>query len=61
MSTEENKATSRRFYEELFNRGNLDAADGRVYRVLVPGTPPPPARVLIACHAEKENQTKGER
>lgn len=27
MSTEENKATSRRFYEELFNRGNLDAAE----------------------------------
>jgi len=24
---EENKATSRRFYEELFNRGNLDAAE----------------------------------
>ena len=27
MSKEENKATSRRFYEELFNRGNLDAAE----------------------------------
>ncbi len=27
MSTEENKTTSRRFYEELFNRGNLDAAE----------------------------------
>lgn len=27
MSNEENKATSRRFYEELFNRGNLDAAE----------------------------------
>jgi steroid delta-isomerase-like uncharacterized protein len=24
---EENKATSRRFYEELFNQGNLDAAE----------------------------------
>jgi steroid delta-isomerase-like uncharacterized protein len=24
---EENKATSRRFYEELFNRGNLEAAE----------------------------------
>ena len=23
---EENKATARRFYEELFNQGNLDAA-----------------------------------
>ena len=27
MSKEENKATSRRFYEELFNRGNLAAAE----------------------------------
>lgn len=27
MSTEENKAASRRFYEELFNEGNLDAAE----------------------------------
>ncbi|MGH3090534.1 MAG: ester cyclase [Rubrobacteraceae bacterium] len=27
MSTEENKATSRRFYEELFENGNLDAAE----------------------------------
>ena len=27
MSKEENKATSRRFYEELFNQGNLDAAE----------------------------------
>ena len=25
--SEENKAMSRRFYEELFNRGNLDAAE----------------------------------
>ncbi len=28
--SEENKATSRRFYEELFNRGNLDAAEDLV-------------------------------
>ncbi len=27
MAAEENKATSRRFFEELFNQGNLDAAD----------------------------------
>lgn len=27
MSTEENKTTSRRFYEALFNEGNLDAAE----------------------------------
>ena len=27
MTKEENKATSRRFYEELFNRGNLAAAE----------------------------------
>ena len=27
MPKEENKATSRRFYEELFNRGNLTAAE----------------------------------
>ena len=27
MPKEENKATSRRFYEELFNRGNLDTAE----------------------------------
>jgi len=27
VSKEENKATSRRFYEELFNRGNLAAAE----------------------------------
>jgi steroid delta-isomerase-like uncharacterized protein len=27
MMSEENKATSRRFYEELFNQGNLDAAE----------------------------------
>ena len=27
MPKEENKATSRRFYEELFNRGNLAAAE----------------------------------
>ena len=27
MPKEENKVTSRRFYEELFNRGNLAAAD----------------------------------
>jgi hypothetical protein len=25
--SEENKATSRRFYEELFNQGNLEAAE----------------------------------
>ncbi len=27
MSTEENKATSRRFYEEVWNGGNLDVID----------------------------------
>jgi predicted SnoaL-like aldol condensation-catalyzing enzyme len=28
--TEENRATSRRFYEELFNQGNLDVAEEKV-------------------------------
>ncbi len=30
MSKEVNKATSRRFYKELFNRGNLDATEEMV-------------------------------
>ena len=33
MPKEENKATSRRFYEELFNRGNLDAVE----EIVTPG------------------------
>ena len=46
MSTEANKALIRRFYEQVWNRGNLDAADeifaaDYVRHDLRPGTAPP--------------------
>ncbi len=45
MSTEQNKASVRRLIEEVFNKGNLAAAEGIVAPSLVlaqlpPGTPP---------------------
>jgi predicted ester cyclase len=45
MSTEQNKASVRRLIEEVFNKGNLAAAEGMVAPSLVlaqlpPGTPP---------------------
>lgn len=46
MSAEANKAIVRRFYEEVWNRGNLDVADDifaadYVRHDLRPGTAPP--------------------
>ena len=50
MSTEDNKALMRRFYEEVFNKGNLDAIDELGSPDMVdhnpsPGTEPGPEGV----------------
>ncbi len=57
MSTEENKALVRRWYEEVFNQGNLDVVDNYVADTIVdhslpPGMPPGAAstRQLIAMY-----------
>lgn len=42
MSTEENKALARRLYEEVFNRGNLDAAEELVTGDFLPHDPSVP-------------------
>ena len=39
--SEENKALTRRFYEEIFNKGNLDAIDQLCSPDFVIHTPPP--------------------
>lgn len=41
MSTEENKAVMRRIYEEVINRGNMDAADELIAADLVDHAPFP--------------------
>jgi predicted ester cyclase len=41
MSAEENKAIVRRFIEEVFNKGNLDAIDAFVSPDMVDHTSPP--------------------
>ena len=54
MGTDDNKALSRRLYEEVFGRGNLDAADDILAEDCVnhgPGSPPLVGREQIKRQA----------
>jgi predicted ester cyclase len=58
MTTEENKATVRRFFEELFNQGNLAIADeivdvDHLDHMLGPDVPRGPASVQEAVRANR--------